>query len=71
MGPIDRRLAAFGRHVEYHDGMYWVYAVVAIAVATALALVTGLWGLAGIVLAAASFFAIFCRKRYETTSADG
>jgi len=69
MGPMDRRLAALGRHVTYSDGVYWVYAIVVVAIGVTLALVTGLWGLAGIALGAFSLFAVFCRKKYERMSA--
>jgi hypothetical protein len=70
VGAIDRFLVGLGRHVTYSDGLYWIYAIVVIAIGTSLALVTGLWGLAGLFLAVVSFFSLFCRKRYERTLAS-
>jgi Flp pilus assembly protein TadB len=71
MNRVDHQLAAFGRHVQYNDGLYWAFAAGVVAIGVALALVTDLWGLAGLVMACFSLFVIFCRKRYEKYLDDG
>jgi hypothetical protein len=64
---MDRRVAALGRHVTYTDGVYWVFAIAVVAIGTTLSLLTGMWGLVGLVISVFALLAIYCRKRYEKT----
>ncbi len=62
---FERSLIALGRHVVHFDGFYWLYVLVALAVGVGLSLVTGLWGVTGLTLAAFAGIAILARRRYE------
>jgi hypothetical protein len=64
-GVLERSLIALGRHATDFDGAYWVYALVALAIGVGLSLVTGLWGMVGLTLAAFGGIAILARRRYE------
>jgi membrane protein implicated in regulation of membrane protease activity len=62
---LERSLIALGRHATAFDGVYWIYALVAVVVGVGLSLLTGLWGLAGLTLAFFAGIAILARRRYE------
>jgi hypothetical protein len=64
-GMLERSLVALGRHVTYLDGFYWTYALLALAIGVGLSLVTGLWGLVGLTLAAFVGIALLARRRYS------
>jgi hypothetical protein len=64
-GVLERSLIALGRHATHFDAVYWAYVLLALAIGVSLSLVTGLWGFAGIALAAFAGIAIFARRRYE------
>ncbi len=66
---LDRGLVAFGQHVKASDPFYWVCALSAAAVGVGLGFLTGLWGLAGMTLAAFAFVALTARRRYERSQA--
>lgn len=65
IGALDRNLAALGRHVSYTDRAYWAFALVVAAIAVIGVLVTGSWGLAGLVLGVSAILASTARMRYE------
>lgn len=58
-------LVALGRHVTDADGFYWICALCAVAIGVGLSLITGLWALVGLTLAAFAGVAILARRRYE------
>jgi apolipoprotein N-acyltransferase len=62
---LERSMIAFGRHATAFDGVYWAYALVAVAVGVGLSLLTGLWGLVGLTLACFAGIAVLARHRYE------
>jgi membrane protein implicated in regulation of membrane protease activity len=64
-GVWERSLIALGRHSADFDAFYCAYALLAIVIGVGLSLVTGLWGLAGLTLAAFAGIAILARRRYE------
>jgi hypothetical protein len=61
----ERSLIALGRHATELDGLYWAYALLALAIGVGLSLLTGLWGFIGLTLAAFAGIAILARRRYE------
>lgn len=69
-GMLERSLIALGRHATDFDGVYWIYALVAVAVGVGLSLLTGLWGLAGLTLASFAGIAILARRRYEKSQSS-
>jgi hypothetical protein len=67
---LERSLVAFGRHATAADGIYWIFALLVVAIGVGLSLVTGLWGLFGIVAGSFAVIAYYARRRFEKSERD-